>query len=216
MLEIIKTRNNKEVIDAMIEGRQASVWSMIKHDREKINFDEDALIISEWGVSIKTHIFMNQMLDIDDDFAQVVNEVLYNELEKDNAEELLDLLEKYKYDIDREGYLCGSGYTYNETDYCSLDRDIVYHIFEHEGDPYALIQVHYGADARVGFGAMVCFKINDIDYFFDGMDYSIYNRETEEDYCKFDDNIDYDEKNKIWIDVISGNEVEFYTSANGF
>ena len=215
MLEIIRTRDNKKVIDAMIEGRQETVWSWVKREREKLNFNEEALSVDEWGATIKTHIFMNTMLDIDDDFAQTVNEILYTELEKDNADDILNIL-KERYDVDLDGYLCGSGYTYNNPDHCYLDRDIVYHIFEHDMEYYALIQVHYGADARVGFGAMVCFKIHDIDYFFNGMDYDMYDSKTGEDYCKFSDEVAYDTDKKKWVILETGNEVTFYTSAGGY
>lgn len=214
MLEIIKTRDNEKVINAMIEGRQTSVWSMIRHEEKKLNFNDDALIIDEYGATIKTHIFMNRMLDIDDDFAQKVNEVLYG-MEKDNYDECIKKIIDMGYDIDTEGWLCGSGYTYNDPDHCLLSRDIAYSIFEHEGDSYAFVEVHYGADARVGFGAMVCFKIEDLDYFFDGMNADLYDYETHESYTFFDE-ISYDENKKIFIADETGNELEVYTSSNGY
>src|SRR5690625_1415070 len=149
MIDIIRTRDNKKVIEAMIEGRSVSVWSRLKHEQEELNFDE-AIYYDGYSHGIRVEKFMDTMLDIDDDFAQEVNEILY-QLEKDNSDEVIEILKNKNYDIDDEnGYFTVAGYTYNREN--DLSRDIVYHIFEYDGESYGFIQVHYGADARVGFG----------------------------------------------------------------
>lgn len=220
MLDIIKTRDNKKVIEAMIEGRSKSVWSLLKDKKPTLNFNEALYVAypeSDYRQPlIRVEAYLNTMLDIDDDFAQEVNEILYS-LEKDDSEKIIEIL-KEKYDINTDGYGCFSGYTYNNPDDNFLNRDIVYDVFEYDGDEYALIQVHYGADARVGFGAMVCFKVNDIDYFYDGMRITAYDSVTDEDIemYQLDEIADYDIENDTWHRKDNGNEIYLHTSADGF
>lgn len=222
MIEIIKTRDNKKVIEAMIEGRQSSVWSFIKSEKPVLDFNKGVYVKhpdSDFKIPlIATETYMNTIFDIDDDFAQEVNEILYS-LEKDNSEKVIEILkEKYEGDIVDDGYWCFSGYTYNNPDDCYLDRDIVYDIFEYDGDSYAFIQVHYGADARVGFGAMVCFKVKDIEYFFTAMEITAYDSEKDEEIPMYelDDLANYDIESNTWYHKVTGSEIYLHSSAEGY
>lgn len=216
MIEIIRTRDNKKVIAEMIEARSTSVWSHLKSEKTELNFT-DAVYYDGFHHLIRVEKFIDTMLDVDDDFAQEVNEILYS-LEKDNVENVIEILnKKYEGEINTEGYGCTSGYTYNNPDSNFLNRDIMYDIFEYDGERYAFIQVHYGADARIGFGAMVCFKVNDIDYFYSGMEITAYNTVTDEDISMYDlDDIATINAEGDWIETKTGNLISIYSSADGY
>lgn len=220
MLELIKTRDLRKVLTEMIEPTSKSVWSGERNEKEELNFDDGIEIRfpeSDYRMPlIRIEAFFDKLLDIDDDFAQEVNEILYG-LKKDDSQAVIDILkEKYGNDIeDENGYMTVQGYTYNSEN--DFSRDFIYHIFEYNGDEYVFITIHHGADARVGFGSMVCFKINDIDYFF-MWTLQVYDTVTDTDYESYqlEDIANYDIKTDTWIHKETGNEIRLYTVADGY
>lgn len=220
MLEIIKSRDTRKVIEVMIQPRSKSVWNRECEEKEELDFNNGIFVKfpeEDFRMPlIRIEAFFDELLDIDDDFAQEANEILYG-LEKDDSQAVIDILkEKYGDDIDDEnGYMTVKGYTYNSEN--DFNRDFVYHIFEYDGEPYAFITVHHGADARVGFGSMVCFKITDYDYFF-MWDIQIWDSETDEDFNTYqlNDIADYNIETDTWTRKDNGNELNLYTVADGF
>lgn len=219
MLTLIKNKNVRDVLTEMIEPRSKGVWSNEREEKSELNFD-DGIEIRFPNESyrmplIRVEAFFEKLLEIDD-FAVEVNEILYS-IEKDDSESVIEKLkEKYGSDIeDERGYMTVEGYTYNSEN--DLSRDFTYRIFEYEGDSYVFIQAHHGADARVGFGAMVCFRITDIDYFF-SWELMVYDSVTDEDFSTSDleDIADYDTENNKWIRKENGNEIYLHTVADGF
>lgn len=220
LLEIIKNRDLRKVLTEMIEPRSKSVWSNEREEKSELNFDngiEVRFAEEEYRMPlIRIEAFFDKLLDIDDDFAQEVNEILYS-LEKDDSNAVLEILKK-KYDdeIDVEnGYMVGDGYTYNSEN--DFTRDFVYHIFEYNGDSYVFISIHHGADARVGFGSMVCFKMVDVDYFF-SWNIQVWEKGSDSDYeaHELEDVANYDIETDTWTHKESGNELNLSTVADGF
>lgn len=220
MLEIIKSRNIRAVITEMIEPRSKSVWRNERENAHELNFDDGIEVrFPECDYRmplIRVEAFFDKLLDINDDFAQEANEILYS-LKKDNSQDVIDILkEKYDDNIDDDcGYMTVKGYTYNSEN--DFNRDFTYHIFEYNGDSYVFITVHYGADARVGFGSMVCFKILDIDYFFI-WSIQVWDSKTDDDFTTYDleEIANYDIETDTWTRKDNGNELNLYTVANGF
>lgn len=219
MLDIIKSRDNRKVIGEMIQPRSKSIWNREREEKDELNFDDGIEIrFAEESFRmplIRTEAFFDKLLDIDDDFAQEVNEILYG-LEKDDSHAVLEILkEKYDDEIETDsGYMTGEGYTYNSEN--DFTRDFTYHIFEYNREPYVFITVHHGADARWGFGGMVCFKITDYDYFF-SWQIQVYD-ESDNDYTTFDlEEIGvYDISTGEWTHIHTGKSIYLHTVADGF
>lgn len=220
MIDVIRTRDLRKVLTEMIEPRSLSVWSSERAEKSELNFDDGIEVLfpeHDYRMAlIRIEAFFDKLLDIDDDFAQEVNEILYN-IEKDDSEKVIDILKGiYGGDIESEnGYMTGQGYTYNSEN--DFSRDFTYHIFEYKRTPYVFITVHHGADARVGFGSMVCFKIDDIDYFF-SWSIQVWDSVTDNDYesHQLEEIANYDIETDTWTHKETGNELSLYTVANGF
>lgn len=217
MIDLIKKGDKREIIDAMIENRSRSAQSNVRYEERDINFKGEAIKVlhpdTEFPMPvIRIEKFLETMLDIDD-FSLIVNEELYS-LEKDDSEKTIEKLKEKDYEIEEENYSF-KGYTYNgEND---LSHDITLHTFEYEGEHYVFISVHYGADARIGFGPMVCFKINDIDYFMN-FTIDVYDSKTDEDFSTYelDDIANYNAEKNEWIRKDNGNTLSLYTPADGY
>jgi hypothetical protein len=76
-----------------------------------------------------------------------------------------------------DGYMGGSGLTYNEEN--CLSSDFVYNLFTAENEDgweqeYVAISIHGGCDIRGGYTDFKFFETGDIDYFFDFASYTTY------------------------------------------
>jgi hypothetical protein len=222
---------NTELFNAILQEDMGEIASiMIRPSRDftggsypyKVDLEKGAVYYNGYNFLVRTDVWMNNILEIDE-FSMWVNRVLYI-LEKESDNDLWDYevceyLESLGIDVDdRKGYMCGSGYTYNDSDSCYLDRDIHYTIFSHDGDGYVVFKVHYGADARAGFGELVCFKVRDMDYFYDSMMVTAYDSVANEDIDinEVDEIAIYDKDSDSWFHKETGNEIYINSSADGY
>lgn len=109
---------------------------------------QDGLTISKYerdngtidiSASIALHSFLDAILEIDQDLTEKVMPL--------DKTEMVAFIEK-----EHDTNLRMSGYTYNDADYCDLDQNFVYFIFE---DETVIISTHNGCDARGGFSDYV-------------------------------------------------------------
>lgn len=206
ILEYIKTGDVKKVAQLMIEPSRDFTGGVYHYNFDQPTLDVEHMLISVTG-------FINTMFKLDD-FAIKVNEIIQEKFPHAWDEEVLDYLVKQDYDI-RSDY---RGYSYNYPNDCRLDRDIHYNLFEYKGDPYILLLVHYGADARAGFGEMVCFKVRSVDYFYLGQDIEVFDRETDEDYnaWEVEDIATYNKETNEWVHNETGRVLSIHAIAEGF
>jgi hypothetical protein len=210
----VKQENMKEVIKGMIEPSYDFVGNKYDYD---FNFEEGISVIHPDNENFRMPVinlesFMYELLEFDE-FTDQANKVIFESKVEwiDMAKHKIEL----EFDIDKNGYLTGEGYTYNWDN--DLSRDFLLDIFEYDSESYVLISVHYGADARAGFGDTVCFKIRDVDYFHD-MQISYYDTVTDEDmtYSDFEEVAEYDKETDTWTNKENGHEISLYSVACGF
>lgn len=222
---------NHKLLNALMQEDMGEVASiMIRPSRDftggsypyEVNLDKSAVYYDGYNHLVRIEAWMNTMLE-QDEFSMWVNRILYVlSAESDNDlwdYNVCEYLEGLGVEVDdKKGYLVGSGYTYNNPDYCFLNRDIHYTIFEHDGESYVVFRIHYGADARVGFGDMACFKVKDMDYFYDAMTVTAYDSVKEEDVdiYELEEIAEYDKETDTWIHKETGNEIWIHSSADGF
>lgn len=211
LFDALMEENMEVVCQEMIRPQLSFTGGSKSYD---VNLNKYALDKENFLVAID--VWMNNILEFDE------NSKMFNRFLKkahlDN-EDLLDYnvpdyFEDYGILVD----VMHIGYTYNDRDCCRLDRDIHYTVFKYDGEYYTVFRVHHGADARVGFGDLACFKIREIDYFFISMEISAYIQETDEDieWYEVEDVATYDKEKEVWIHNEAGYEIILYTNADGF
>ena len=212
LLEQLLNQDLRKSIELMIEPSRDFVGNTYEY-----NFDWTQEAIDQENLVIRTHKFMEQMLEFDD-FTDFVNRFIYK-LEKDNQENYFDyvIAEQLKelYDIE----VSSQGYTYNDPDYCHLNRGIHYTVFEHDMEDYVILGVHYGADARAGFCDFACFRLIDYDYFFLGMDIWVTVDDGNSEslvHSDLEDFANYDKGKDMWVDKKTGEEVWLDSASEGF
>ena len=209
----VKQENMQEVIKGMIEPRYDFLGK--KYDYN-FNFEEGISVIhpdEDFKMPIiNIESFMDELLEFDE-FTNEANKVIFD-FKIDDINNAMNKIED-SFDIITDGYLTGKGYTYNWDN--DLSRDFLFDIFEYDSESYVLISVHYGADARAGFGDTVCFKIRDVGYFND-MEIKYYDTETDEDmtYSEFEEVAEYDKETDTWTNKENGHEISLYSVACGF
>ena len=90
----------------------------------------------------------------------------FAEKEENKYEPWVNVIDRFV-ESKEEFKLIESFYTYNFTNY--LDQEIDCVLFRYDHDTYAIIRVHRGMDARVGFSEPRVFKVYDESYFLDFM-----------------------------------------------
>ena len=144
----VKQENMKEVIKGMIEPRYDFVGKKYDYDFDFMNGISVLHPDTDFKMPIiNLESFMYELLEFDE-FTDQVNKAIF----ESNIEwiEMAKNKIELEFDIDKNGYLTGEGYTYNWDN--DLSRDFLLDIFEYDSESYVLISVHYGADARAGFG----------------------------------------------------------------
>jgi hypothetical protein len=211
----IENGNKKEVIKAMIEPSYDFVGKKYEYN---FDFENGISVIhpdEDFAMPvINIESFMDELLEFDE-FTDEVNKWLFEIRNEYLEAKTIDIVKRKFDEVNTNGYLTTSGYTYNFDN--DLSRDFLYDIFEYDGESYVLISVHYGADARGGFGDTVCFKIRDIDYFYD-VQITYYDTETDMDmtYSDFEEVAVYDKETDTWTNKENGNEINLYNVACGF
>lgn len=211
----IVQEDREELFQLMIEPSRQFVGDSAEY---KVNLDADA--IDTKNLLVRIDKWMDTMLDFDE-FSTWINRILYLQEKESEDERLWDYnVPEYLSDLGIEVDNIQSGYTYNDGgDYSRLDRDIHFTTFEYESEYYVVFSVHYGADARAGFGDFVCFKINDYAYFGTGMEIEAYidDNANEEISCnEIEDIATYNEDRDSWVHNETGKELTLYSSSNGF
>lgn len=140
-----------------LTNNQETISSMIFHKHDESAFSKHPILWMHGYPLIRVEIFLDILLDSEDEFAK---EMTKRMLDNPNTD-----IEELGFDVKTEGYGLGAGYTYNEDN--DLTRDILYKVFMYEEEYYTIVSIHYGVDARIGFGRMVCFRVKDIDSFYD-------------------------------------------------
>jgi hypothetical protein len=187
----------------------------------EVDLNKGAVYYNGYHFLVRTDVWMNNILE-HDEFSKWVNRVLYVlKAEADNDiwdYDVCQYLESLGIEIESDIDYGGSGYTYNSPDYCFLDRDIHYTIFRHDGEYYMVFRVHHGADARVGFGELACFKIRNIDYIYDSMEIRAYDSVTDKDIDigEVEEIAEYNKEADTWKHKETGNEIYLHSSADGY
>lgn len=211
LLNAINMEDMGEIASIMIQPSRNFTGGVYPYE---VDLDKDAINMER--LLVRTDVWMKNLLE-QDDFSKWVNRIL----RVLNAEsdthlwdyEVVPYLESLGVDVDDvEG-----GYTYNNPDYCFLDRDIHYTTFKHDGDMYIIFAVHYGADARVGFGMNACFKVQSEEYLFMSMEIQAYDKEDNEiSIGDIEDMATYNKEQDEWIHNETGEVINVHSSANGW
>lgn len=215
----------KMLLDTILED---DLESVIKHmvlpqnyfvgESEPYEVDLLKDAIDKRNLTVRIDRFIDTMCEFDE-FTNWVNRILYIT----EAESKIDLWDyqvpEYLETIGIEVEVIRGVYTYNDQDYCRLDRDIHYTIFKYDCEYYVVFAVHHGADARAGFGDNVCFKITDIDYFEKAMEIEAYTEENGEGdipWHEVENVATYNEEKDAWYHNETGKEIFLNSSAEGF
>lgn len=203
--------NMEEVCKEMILPRRYFAGDSIAY---KVDLNRDAINVEDLTINID--VWMKNTLEFDEN-SNIFNRIIRQSSLNNNYlwdYEFIDLLNELGFEIE----LVSSEYTYNDTDHNRLNRDIHYSIFEYDGEYYIAFSVHYGSDARAGFGDLACFKIIDIDYFYDSMTIEGYVKNEDKclEWYEIEEIATYDKENNAWFHNETGEEIKLYSPANGF
>jgi hypothetical protein len=210
LLNAINMEDMGEIASLMIEPQRHFAGDSTPY---VVDMDKDAINMER--LTVRTDIWMKNLLE-QDEFSKMVNRIL-RVLSAESDTYLWDYqITEYLDSLGIELDDVESGYTYNHSDYCRLDRNIHYSTFKYDGESYIIFAVHHGADARVGFGMNACFKVQNDEYLFLAME--ITGHLDNEDYeCgSIEDVATYDKEKDEWIHNESGKEINVYSSANGW
>jgi hypothetical protein len=186
-----------EIASIMIEP-QLSFGTLFNGKPYEVDLDKGLVDVER--LLVRTDVWMKENLEIDD-FSKWVNRILYvvqNEAgnELNGKGEIGEYLESLGIDVEN----VNEEYTYNNSDYYRLNRDILYTTFIYEGEMYVVFSVHYGADARVGFGENACFKVYDKDTFPQSMNISVYDKDDNDiELWHVEDIATYNKEKDEWI-----------------
>jgi hypothetical protein len=213
LLNKLVSHDIRGAVEHMIYPRRDFVGGKTEY-----NFDWEQDAIDVENLVIRIHKYLETMMDFDE-YTDTVNSFI-SEYEAENG---------YLFDYDMYNILAeknselekyADGYTYNDADYCHLNRDIHYTVFKNHDtcEYYILMMVHHGADARVGFGELVCFKIADVDYFSRGMEIDAYESESDYDISiwELEDVATFIKSENEWVHNETGNYIGLYSSSEGF
>lgn len=216
MLEAINNENMKEVCKHMILPQQHYGVVMGRTEYNFSDLDNYCEAIDYENRLIKIDVWMKNMLEFDD-YSKHINKLLFEECEKDNDMFDYAFFDYLKDVLGEEITLETQGYTYKDSDYCRLDRDIHYTVFEHDSDYYIIFSVHHGADARIGFSYNACFKLNESDYLHLSMTIDVYDSITDSEYqaWEVEDIATYNKEQCTWFLNENNHELSLYSCADG-
>ena len=213
LLEAFKKESVLDVFNFLTLNRQQFVGDSIPYDLE--TYKNDA--VDYKNLIISTPVWASNILELDE-FSINLNKKLLKYQEKSSFwdSEIEGFLDDNGYDISLYEHHF-SNYTYN-FEYCLLDRDIHFTLFDFDDCHYVALSVHYGADARAGFSDCFVFNVKDMDYFYNSMEITAYTASNDEDISIFEleDIATFNEENKEWILNETNEQVIVYSSANGF
>ena len=155
------TGTKKIIYDMMTEDTGRSITDSGDHygrnwqENRKNNFDRSpaALVTFHDGspeIIKSTFHFLCENLEHDKIMQDRLDKLTQNS-DKSYSDDVESFLESFVI-LDR-------GYTYND-EYSTLNANIVYDIFEDDGEKFAIIQCHGGCDARWGFSKPRVFRVN--------------------------------------------------------
>lgn len=204
-MELIKGGDKREVIRKMILERRNFGSIFPSKPATNLDFEGDIITMGYFPL-IKVEQFLDKMCEFDE-FSLKVNEMLLSNRNKPYNDMVDDLINEYEIEINMSGYTYGDDYNY-------LSRDVVYDVFKKDETYYGIIQVHYGADARIGFGEAICFKllVNYEDDFLQCMELcQPYNPKTDEEaFIHNEDEVRFDEEQKKFFDIKTNAEIDIY------
>lgn len=211
LFNALMNENMEEVCKEMILPKKYFIGDVKAYE---VDLNRDAINVEDLTINID--VWMKNMLEFDK------NSNMFNRIIRQNSLnnnylwdcEFIDLLNELGFDIE----LIISEYTYNDSDYNRLNRDIQYSIFEYDGEYYIAFSVHYGSDARAGFGDLACFKISDINYFHESMTIKgwVKSEDKNLEWYEIEEVATYDKESNTWIHNETGEEIELDSLANGF
>jgi hypothetical protein len=202
LLNAINMEDWGGIASIMIEPQRQFVGDSKPYE---VNLDKDLVDVER--LLVRTDVWIKEHLEIDE-FSKWVNRIMYI-LQNEADVELWDYkvceyLESLGIDVEDEN----NGYTYNDPDYNRLDRDIHYTTFIYDGEMYVIFSVHYGADARVGFGENACFKVSDKDSFYQSMNISVYDKDDNDiEIWHVEDIATYNKEKDEWIHNETGETI---------
>lgn len=213
--KVLESLHNDDVLNTvlnLIQPQRYFTGDSVGYDIEKYNGDS----IDYENLLISVPLWASNNLEIDDFSKQATEKLLA--WQDDNNEHFWD------YNIaewlDENGFneqfeKLFNGYTYNDSDYNRLDRDIHYTLFQYDYEYYVCFSIHHGADARTGFSDSIILKVYDDCTFHSSMEIMIFERESDNDYqwYELDDIAQYE--NGEWILNDSKLPLSIYSYANG-
>lgn len=215
-IQAINNENVLELMQAIVCPSRSYGATMQSSDYDLAKYKGDA--VDNENLVISVMLWAENILEVDD-FAKESTLKLLAWQENSNTHfwdyNVLEFLEGTATPIEEFEHIM-SNYTYNDSDYCRLDRDIHYTTFKYDGEYYVCFSVHHGADARVGFSDSVILKIKDYCYFISSMEVTIYNTVTDDDidWWTLEDVAYFKEGD--WYMKDTNELISVYSSANGF
>jgi|GEM_PF-1845116 len=154
-------------------GAYGRAWERNRH----IPMDEwdkrDACHVTVYGhgrdgevtISYDVYRYLTLFLDITDE-SERLNAILKNIVETSGNRSYLQDMEEFleRDEVDIDGYACGgivNTYNYDNI----ISQVLQYGIFEVDGEPYIILQIHGGCDVRGGYTVPQIFSLNHPDYF---------------------------------------------------